>query len=169
MWRTAAVADTRPADQSGGLVRSPAPRRVGSTSPRDGLVLALALGACGLLLPACGKPGAGAIVDLNGNPAIADLSPELARSSVNDDGEIWESAPWTGTPWIAYSPRTQLHISHPLGFTPRAVLVYISFVDAGTTPALAAGDLARIVQVSDTDVTVWNDTNGTYFARVVIF
>lgn len=109
------------------------------------------------------------MVDLNGDPAIAALSPELEMSSLDPDGVIWESAPWSGTDWIAYSPRTQLHISHPLGHTPRAVLVYISFVAAGTTPALAAGDLARIVQVSESDVTIWNDTNGTYFARVVIF
>jgi hypothetical protein len=51
---------------------------------------------------------------------------------------------------------------------PTSVFVYLSFVQTGTSPALAAGDLARVVDVDASTVTVWNDTNGSYFARVVV-
>lgn len=142
------------------------------------LVLVGSVG-CAVLVAGCGRPGMGNQVDLNGDPALGDLSPLLADSRlfVDADGESrsWESGPWAAedptmaTAWLPYQPRTLIHITHPLGREPVAVLVYLSFVQEGSSPALAEGDLARVVDATDTDVTVWNDTAGTYFARVVIF
>jgi len=52
---------------------------------------------------------------------------------------------------------------------PTGVLTYISFTADGFDPSQAAGDLARLVSVTPDHVTVWNDTNGSYFARIVVF
>jgi hypothetical protein len=95
-------------------------------------------------------------------------SPELASASVSAEG-IWESGPWTGTPWIPFPGRITMQLEHTLGRTPRVVLVYLAFDDEGTDPALAAGDLARVADVTDTTVTVHNDTSATFFVRVVAF
>lgn len=134
--------------------------------PSLAALLVVLAAAVSVLVCGCGKPGPGTPIELNGDPAMGDLSTELAMSGLSGDG--WQSAPWTGAPWIAYSPRAQIRITHPLGRTPRTVLVYLSFVEEGTTPALAAGDLARVLTVTSSEITIWNDTNGTYFARVVI-
>lgn len=135
--------------------------------------------ACGAIALGCGRPGMGNQVDYNGDPAVGPLSPVLEASRLHEsmDGDLlsWESAPWASddptmaTAWIPYQPRSLIHITHPLGREPVGVLVYLSFVQEGSSPALAAGDLARVVDATDTDVTVWNDTAGTYFVRVVIF
>lgn len=97
-------------------------------------------------------------------------SPELAHAGVSDAG-VWESAPWSApdAPWIPYPPRVTVELEHTLGYAPSVVLVYISFDAEATTPALAPGDLAEILDVTDTTITVHNDTNGSYFIRVVAF
>lgn len=114
-------------------------------------------------LPACGIPTGDLTV------YTAD-SPELARASVSPEG-VWESVPWSGqeAPWLPYPPRITVELEHTLGREPRVVLVYLAFDPEATDPALAAGDLARIVEVTDTTVTVHNDTSGSYFFRVVAF
>jgi hypothetical protein len=97
--------------------------------------------------------------------------PELAGASVSAEG-VWESAPWqptTATPWIEFGPRLTVELEHTLGYAPRVVLIYIAFDPQATDPAAAAGDLGRVVDVSDTFVAVKNDTNATYFVRVVAF
>jgi hypothetical protein len=141
-------------------------------------LLVVALGAAsGALTAGCGRPGMGTQIDLNGDPAAGPIDLVLASSRLVEDGMwnvSWESAPWSDgdpetAPWLPYQPHTLVHITHPLGREPVGVLVYISFAQDGATPGLAAGELARIVDVTDTDVTVWNDTNGVYFARIVIF
>ncbi len=95
---------------------------------------------------------------------------DLANAGVDDHG-VWESTPWSSpdAPWLPYTPRVTATLHHTLGYAPRSVLVYISFDDAATTPALAAGDLAEIYDVSDTTITVHNDTNNSFFFRVVAF
>jgi hypothetical protein len=97
-------------------------------------------------------------------------SPELANASVNEAG-VWESVPWKGqnAPWIEFGPRLTVELEHTLGYEPRVVLVYLAFDPEGTDPALAAGDLARVVEVTDTTVSVKNDTNATYYIRVVAY
>ncbi len=97
-------------------------------------------------------------------------SPELAHASVSAEG-VWESVPWHGqnAPWLEVGPRVTAELEHTLGREPRAVLVYLAFDPEGTDPALAAGDLARVVEVTENTVAVKNDTNATYFIRVVAF
>jgi hypothetical protein len=113
-------------------------------------------------LPACGRPAPGAL-----RTYTAD-APELAMASIDPASGAWESMPWTGTDWLPYGPRAQLQVTHGLGRLPRTVLVYLAFDELGSDPACAAGDLARVIEVTDTTVTVWNDTNGIYFARIVV-
>ena len=120
------------------------------------LLFALALG--------CGRPGQGDLtmyaVD---NPALVDAREDPVTHA-------WSSAPWhgPGVTWIPYRPHEQVQLEHHLGRVPTAILTYLSFTMDGQTPSLAAGDLSRVVRVDENFVTVWNDTNGTYFVRVVV-
>jgi hypothetical protein len=95
---------------------------------------------------------------------------ELALAQVDDVG-VWSSAPWAGpgVTWIPFGPHEQVQVEHTLPRAPSTVLTYLSFTGSGESPSLAAGDLTRVVDVSGTTVTVWNDTNGSYFVRVVAF
>ncbi len=96
-------------------------------------------------------------------------SPELAQASVLDG--VWESSPWSSpdAPWIFLGPQVTIEMEHTLGGAPRVVLVYLAFDAAGTDPALASGHLARVFEVTDTTITVHNDSNGSYFMRTVAF
>lgn len=114
------------------------------------------------LVAGCGRPPPGGLIDF---PVGA---PELAMASVDPLTNTWESMPWTGTPWLPYGPRAQLRVFHGLGRVPRSVHVYLAFDELGSDPAMAAGDLGRVLEVTDTTVTVWNDTSGSYFARIVV-
>jgi hypothetical protein len=49
------------------------------------------------------------------------------------------------------------------------VLAYLSFDPEGASAALAAGDLATVVAVSESTVTLRNDTNSEFFLRVVAY
>ena len=109
---------------------------------------------------------------------FARTDPEMP--TVDDPARSWESSPWwdgssmdcrvpESAAWIPYRPTSQVLIEHDLGRVPTGVLVYLSFTACGQNPALAAGDLARIASVDDRQVTIWNDTNGSYFVRVVVF
>jgi hypothetical protein len=113
-------------------------------------------------LPACGRPAPGTL------RTYAADAPELAMASIDPVSGTWESVPWTGADWLPYGPRAQLQVTHGLGRLPRTVQVYLAFDELGSDPASAAGDLARVIEVTDTTVTVWNDTNGVYFARIVV-
>ncbi|MBN8615425.1 MAG: hypothetical protein J0L92_32820 [Deltaproteobacteria bacterium] len=115
-------------------------------------------------LGACGRPQPNAVV------VFTVGSPELAMASIDPETGSWQSAPWAGdgVAWLPYPPRGQVQVEHALGRVPTTIMVYLSFAADGSTPALAAGDLARVVDVDASTVTVWNDTNGRYFARVVV-
>lgn len=134
-------------------------------------LVALAL-AGALSLPACDTPDpSGGDVDV-----LAPTDPRLAMAVADVDpmtGEVrsWATAPLDGEDdaWIAYPGNIQLDISHGLGRAPNGVLVYLAFTPDGRFPALAAGDLARIIEVDASHVVVANGTNGDYFARVVVF
>ena len=83
-------------------------------------------------------------------------------------GGVWESAPWTGTSWVSYTGHLTLQVDHGLGDRPNAVLTYLAFDPSGAGSGLAAGDLARVIDVTDTSVTIRNDTDGDYFVRLVL-
>ena len=93
-------------------------------------------------------------------------APELAAASVTTEG-TWESAPWEGSPWLPYPGRATVQVEHSLGYAPSVVLVYLSFEESGADPALAAGDLARLVEVDATTLVVRSDTSAFFFARIV--
>lgn len=127
--------------------------------PRAPSLVLLALASLAL---ACGRPPPGTLIELDPS------DPELAMASVDPVTGAWESMPWTGMEWLPFGPRVQLRVTHGLGRVPRSVHVYLAFDELGSDPAAAAGDLARVIEVTDTTVTVWNDTNATYFARIVV-
>ena len=131
---------------------------------RLALVLALAFVGLALFAPGCGKPGPGTVV-------VYSRDGGLPMSMVDPSPDTWESSPWAGPDvhWIPYGPHVQLQLEHDLGRVPTGVITYISFVESGQNPSQAAGDLARLVDVTADHVTVWNDTNGSYFARVIVF
>ena len=130
------------------------------------------IAALTIAIASCGKPPPGGLDVI---PSDAE-DPRLAGASASPPGATgadvtsWESMPWRDDahPWLAYPAHAQLQIDHEQGRVPTGVVVYISFVESGENPAVAPGDLARIVDVNDEFVTVWNDTNSAYFARVVL-
>jgi hypothetical protein len=128
------------------------------------IVLALAFAGLATFAASCGKPGPGNVV-------VVSLDGGLPNAMLDPTMNAWESAPWSGpgVEWLSYGPHVQLQVQHQLGRVPTGVNTYISFVASGQNPSQAAGDLARIVEVTDDHVTVWNDTNGSYFARIVVF
>ncbi len=92
---------------------------------------------------------------------VAPLPDEEIRS--------WATVPWAGHPWIAYPGRAVLDIDHGLDRMPQGVLVYLAFTEDGANPGLAAGDLAQLREITEDRVVVWNNTNSTFFVRVVVF
>lgn len=127
---------------------------------RARLVLGALAGWLALATAGCGLPTGETFF-------YAADSPELANASVSAEG-IWESSPWEGASWLPYPGQATVEVEHGLGRTPREILVYISFSEAGGESALAAGDLSRIISVSDQTVAVRNDTNALLFARIVV-
>lgn len=139
------------------------------------LLALLVLGTLASFASGCGKPGPGNLVVLRLTPDGSMLDGGLPAAMTIPGGSAWESSPWAspdGGPsvhWLSYGPHVQLDVQHGLGRVPTGVITYISFVESGLDPSQAAGDLARLVEITDDHVTVWNDTNGVYFARVVVF
>jgi hypothetical protein len=136
--------------------------------PRFVVPCALGLGLA-LTASSCGKPGPGptAMYNIDGG-----FEAGLPMAMIDPTTGTWESSPWGDdggvVSWIPYGPHQQLDLEHGLGRIPDEVLVYISFFPGGQSPSQAAGDLARIVAVTADRVIVWNDTNGSYYARVVV-
>ncbi len=100
-----------------------------------------------------------------GAPIVYD-PPPMARISLDS----WESSPWpgAGVEWLAFPRNIDVTLRHNLGRTPAAVNVYLAFEKSGASGAPAAGDLARIQQVTDRDVTLRNGTQQDYWLRVVL-
>jgi hypothetical protein len=139
------------------------------------LALLLSFLACAMFGASCGKPGPGNVLVLTLAPDGSMLDGGLPQAMTIPGTDSWESSPWSaddgGVPvsWLPYGPHVQLDVQHGLGRMPTAVITYISFTQNGFDPSQAAGDLARLVEVTPDHVTVWNDTNGSYFARIVVF
>jgi len=129
---------------------------VSARTPRAALLL------LGALAAGCGLPTGDLVV-------YEENAPELDAASCVDG--VYETAPWSApdAPWLPYPPRDTIQIEHCLGRAPRAVEVYLSFEPDGAEPALAAGDLARVVAVDETTISVKNETSAMFFARIVAF
>lgn len=82
-------------------------------------------------------------------------------------GAQWQSG-GINDEWMGYPAQTALELGHSLGREPVSVLVYVAFDAGGQDGALAAGDIARIAEVSDDTVTIRNGTNQDFFARIVL-
>ncbi|MCC6877182.1 MAG: hypothetical protein IT378_22950 [Sandaracinaceae bacterium] len=125
--------------------------------------LTFALMIAGLaLLAACTQPRGDYVV----YPATA---PELASASVDPVTGVWESVPWSGADWLPFPPRVTMQVEHGLMGAPRVVLVYIAFDASGANAGLAAGDLALVVEVDASTITLANGTSGGFFVRIVAF
>lgn len=125
---------------------------------RRGYILGL-----GLLLASCGLP--------TGELIVYDAdAPELANASVSAEG-VWESVPWSApdAPWLPYPPQATVQVEHGLGRVPRDVDVWLSFDAMGSEPAEAAGDLARLISIDESTLSVRNDTNARLFVRIVAY
>ncbi len=103
--------------------------------------------------------------------ALADLP---CQQRLNG-GDLWESAPWFDSvgstdncPWFDYDGRLTLDVAHDLGRVPASIQLYVSFSSSGESAALVAGDLLRIVDVSDSVVVIKNDSNQDFFGRLVL-
>lgn len=89
-------------------------------------------------------------------------------ASAGVQGTSFQSVGWQGDPWQRFPGNATLVMPHSLGQVPHSVLVYLSFDDSGTSSALSAGDMARILEVTDTKVTIRNDTHADFYARIVL-
>ena len=110
------------------------------------------------------------IVPVDDIYTLGDLA---CASTFGPEGAHWQSTTWgdaaaPGCEWHAFSARSTLTVEHPLGDPPAIVLVYVSFDASGRGATLASGDIALIDTVNDFEVTVRNNTNENFFARVVL-
>ncbi len=103
-----------------------------------------------------------------GAQAVIDVAPPCATV----EADVWESNPWTSDVpecgYLSYEGRTTYRIQHDLGRVPRSVDLYVSFAADGASVAPPAGDMSRIVGVTDTFVEIRNQTNEDFFLRVVL-
>ena len=106
-----------------------------------------------------------------GGPLHQDVD---AGSTVANTSERWQSAPWQNAPWTSLPGETRVRMEHGLGRVPDSVEVYLSFEKddsdrEGTRNSfLAAGDLARIYEVTDSTITIRNATEQAFCLRVVL-
>lgn len=91
-----------------------------------------------------------------------------ASAGVQPGADAWQSVAWGGDRWQPYPGEATVQFSHDLGRMPVSVLVYVAFDEAGRGAALAAGDLAHMVEVTETTVTIRNDTEADLFCRLTL-
>ena len=111
----------------------------------------------------CGEADAQARIVLTRD----DLPPSAGLDAT---GDAWQSVGWqaSGDAWQSYPGDTTVVIPHDLGRVPTGVWVYVSFADSGARPGLATGDMAIVVEATDTEVAVANTTEADLFCRVVL-
>ncbi len=86
----------------------------------------------------------------------------------------WQSAPWQNARWTSLPGETRVRMAHGLGRVPDSVEIYLSFEKddsdrEGTRSSfLAAGDLARISEVTDSTITIKNATEQAFCLRIVL-
>ncbi|MFW6050525.1 MAG: hypothetical protein ACODAU_05090 [Myxococcota bacterium] len=99
-----------------------------------------------------------------------EVDPAQLCASLDPESGIWESTPWSdpACPWLEYPGQAALQIPHDLGRVPRVVLPYIAFDEDGMDGTLASGNTTVVWEVTDTTVTVANNTEETFFLRLVL-
>lgn len=118
------------------------------------------------VIVACGVMSQGCESNLIQEQRLSSAElPHAIRGATNAS---WESSGWKGN-WVAYPKRTQLTLEHGMRRVPSLMQAYLAFDQEGTDAALAAGDLLRIVEMTDTTVTVLNNGDADYFIRVVLY
>ena len=104
--------------------------------------------------------------------ALAQEEVEVVAPCASTEDGVWESSPWRGESetcfYLPFSSRTTYRFLHDLGRQPRSVDLYVSFDDAAASVAPPAGDMSRILEVTDEVVVVQNQTNEDFFVRVVL-
>lgn len=113
-----------------------------------------------------------------GRAEADDIFVALDSLACDDESDgRWESAPFPGEEcrcgagmcdWLTFGGRDTLEIAHPLGRAPKVVLPYIAFDADGSRGTLASGDVALILAVSDTSVTLRNGTDERFYVRLVL-
>ena len=93
-----------------------------------------------------------------------------ASAGLDDTGNAWQSVGWqaSGDGWQPYAGETTLVVPHELGRVPTGVWVYVSFSESGSRPGLATGDMAIVVEATETHVAVANTTEADLFCRIVL-
>lgn len=130
----------------------------------------LGMAALVALAVGCEKPPPDGVTRIReDDELLAGQATEPEAPAMDEPIRSWSSTPWNGQPWIPYPGRAVLDIDHPLDRVPHGVLVYVSFTEDGLNPGLAAGDLAQVREMTADRVVIWNNTNGAYFVRVVLF
>jgi hypothetical protein len=130
-----------------------------------GLGLLLVAAACAVPL----VPTGGCV----SNCTTVDRYYERGETLVAPNGAgVYETAPANGA-FMPFEGGTVWHLHHGLGRVPTSVQVYTSFTDhpnlpnaGGSSPG--AGNETLILQVTDQDVVVKNDTCSGFYVRVVV-
>jgi hypothetical protein len=97
-----------------------------------------------------------------------------AGAAAGAASRTWQSAPWQNARWTSLPGQTRVRMEHGLGRVPDSVEIYLSFEKddsdrEGTRSSfLAAGDLARISEVTDSTITIKNHTEQPFCLRVVL-
>jgi len=114
----------------------------------------------------------GACQNVQGVQSV-DCSPTdgLPTGAGIQPGGFWQSSPWVPEPgerWLDYGGGCLVTLPHDLDHAPSLVQVYVSFSPTGDMAGLAAGDVTRVIDVTDQDVTIRNSTAEDFFVRVVL-
>lgn len=130
-----------------------------------GVGMLLVAAACALPL----VPSGGCVA----NCPTVDRYYERGESLIAANGAgVYETAPADGT-FLPFEGGTVWHLKHGLGRVPTSVQVYTSFTDHPNDPyaggsSAGAGNESLVLQVTDQDVVVKNDTCSGFYVRVVV-
>ena len=105
------------------------------------------------------------------NPMDRDYGADLVGSRQIPPGTRWESAAWDpfpGDTWAPLAAGSRVRFYHPLSRTPANVFVYLSYSSDGSHAVPSAGDSARIEEVTDEYVEIFNRTAQSFYVRIVL-
>ena len=167
---------------SGSLVLALAVALLGAgcdNSPiNDRIYLPLSFFPCASVDPVTGAWASHPFPPLPDNPPpVVDAGPPPDAGSSADAGAAMcldagiaylpDASP-SGCEWMVLDRSTTVTLEHSLGRVPSTILVYISFEPDGRSSSLATGDSLLVRQSCAQTVTIRNDTNQRFFARVVL-
>jgi len=99
----------------------------------------------------------------------AGTLPDAGSASCPDAGAaVVPDASPPGCEWFVFNQNTTYVIEHPLGRIPSLIVVYISFYPDGRGSSIATGDTFLVQASCATSITIRNDTNQRFYARVVL-